>query len=67
MLCYRDTLLWMKAVDLMRSLKPKLLAPQHTRPVEVSEKIDEILTAYRDAIQVRGSHFYNRRSKEEAE
>ena len=48
----RDTLLWVKAVDLMRKLKPKLLVPQHTRPVEGVEKIEEILTAYRDAIQL---------------
>ena len=36
----------------MRKLKPKLLVPQHTRPVEGAEKIGEILTAYRDAIQL---------------
>ena len=47
----RDTLLWVKAVDLMRSLKPETLVPQHTRPLEGSELIMETLTAYRDAIQ----------------
>ena len=47
----RDTLLWVKAVDLMRSLKPESLVPQHTRPLEGSELIMETLTAYRDAIQ----------------
>ena len=50
-LFYRDTLLWVKAVDLMRSLKPESLVPQHTRPLEGSELIMETLTAYRDAIQ----------------
>ena len=49
---FRDTLLWVKAVDLMRSLKPKLLVPQHTRPIEGQDEIYEILTAYRDAIQL---------------
>ena len=49
---FRDTLLWAKAVDLMRNLRPKLLVPQHTRPVEGQEEIEQILTAYRDAIQV---------------
>ena len=51
-LFYRDTLLWVKAVDLMRSLKPESLVPQHTRPLEGSELIMETLTAYRDAIQL---------------
>ena len=41
----------MKAVDLMRRLKPETLIPQHTRPLEGSEEIMETLTAYRDAIQ----------------
>ena len=36
----------------MRRLKPKLLVPQHTRPIEGQEEIYEILTAYRDAIQL---------------
>lgn len=48
----RDTLLWVKAVDLMRSLKPKIMVPQHTRPIEGQDKIEEILTSYRDAIQL---------------
>ena len=48
---HRDTLLWVKAVDSMRRLKPEILVPQHTRPLEGSEVIMETLTAYRDAIQ----------------
>ena len=36
----------------MRKLKPKILVPQHTRPIEGQEEIAEILTAYRDAIQL---------------
>ena len=43
---------WVKAVDLMRSLKPKVLVPQHTRPIEGETEISEILTAYRDAVQL---------------
>ena len=49
---FRDTLQWVKAVDLMRKLNPEILVPQHTRPVEGKEEISEILTAYRDAIQM---------------
>ncbi len=39
-------------MDLMRLLKPKILVPQHTRPIEGQAEIMEILTAYRDAIQL---------------
>lgn len=48
----RDTLTWVKAIDLMRGLKPRIMVPQHTRPLEGSNEIMEILTAYRDAIQI---------------
>ena len=44
----RDTLTWVKAIDLMRRLKPALLVPQHTSPIEGREKLKDILTAYRD-------------------
>ena len=43
----RDTLTWAKAIDLMRRLKPSLMVPQHTSPIEGREKIMEILTSYR--------------------
>ena len=33
---FRDTLLWVKAVDLMRKLKPKLLVPQHTHQYKIA-------------------------------
>ena len=36
----------------MRTLKPKLMVPQHTRPVEGEDEIMDILTSYRDAIQI---------------
>ena len=44
---FRDTMDWVRAIDLMRKLKPKILVPQHTRPIEGQEEIAEILTAYR--------------------
>ena len=43
----RDTQLWTKAVDLMRSYEPEILVPQHTRPLVGKEVIMETLTAYR--------------------
>ena len=43
----RDTQLWTKAVDLMRSYEPEILVPQHTRPLVGREVIMETLTAYR--------------------
>jgi alkyl sulfatase BDS1-like metallo-beta-lactamase superfamily hydrolase len=48
---YRDVLEWVKSIDRMRDLRPEHLAPSHTRPVSGADRIDEILTAYRDAIQ----------------
>ena len=47
----RDTLTWARAIDLMRRLKPAILVPQHTSPIEGREKIEEILTAYRDGLR----------------
>ena len=51
MFFFRDTTSWMNAVDLMRSLKPNIMVPQHTRPVAGEDVIMDILTAYRDGIQ----------------
>jgi len=48
---YRDVLEWAHSIDAMRALRPEHLVPSHTRPVSGAAKIDEILTAYRDAIQ----------------
>ena len=48
---HRDTLQWVAALDLMLDLKPDLMVPQHTRPLSGEEKIQETMTAYRDAIQ----------------
>jgi alkyl sulfatase BDS1-like metallo-beta-lactamase superfamily hydrolase len=48
---YRDVLEWVKSIDRMRELRPEHLVPSHTRPVSGADRIDGILTAYRDAIQ----------------
>ena len=47
----RDTTSWIKAIDLMRSLQPLVMVPQHTRPIAGEDIIMGTLTAYRDAIQ----------------
>jgi len=48
---YRDVLEWSRSLDRMRALEPEHMAPSHTRPVSGAERVSEILTAYRDAIQ----------------
>jgi alkyl sulfatase BDS1-like metallo-beta-lactamase superfamily hydrolase len=48
---YRDVLEWARSVDAMRAMRPEHLVPSHTRPVSGADEIDEILIAYRDAIQ----------------
>ena len=48
----RDTQLWTKAVDLMRSYEPEILVPQHTRPLVGKEVIMETLTAYRYGLTI---------------
>jgi len=48
---YRDVLEWSRSIDQMRARRPEHLVPSHTRPVSGAEKVMEILTAYRDAIQ----------------
>jgi len=48
---YRDIREWAKTVDKMLSEKPDILVPGHTRPVIGKDKVKEVLTDYRDAIQ----------------
>ncbi len=48
---YRDVLLWVQSLDLMRDLRAEFLVPLHTRPLFGEETIRETLTNYRDAIQ----------------
>ena len=48
---YRDVTKWVQSLDKMRVLKPEYLVPSHTRPLTGADKIYEIITNYRDAIQ----------------
>lgn len=48
---HRDVIQWMRSVDRMRYLGPELLVPSHTGPVTGKDKVYQILTDYRDAIQ----------------
>jgi len=48
---FRGLQQWYESIDKMRDLNPEVLIPGHTRPIVGSEKIQEILTNYRDAIQ----------------
>ncbi len=42
---------WIKSLDRMRDLGVEILVPSHSAPILGAERIDELLTAYRDAIQ----------------
>jgi alkyl sulfatase BDS1-like metallo-beta-lactamase superfamily hydrolase len=42
---------WYRSLDMMRDLSPEYLVPCHTRPITGNEKIERVLTDYRDAIQ----------------
>ena len=48
---YRDLVGWVNSIDMMRYLEPEYLVPSHTRPIVGKEKINTLLTSYRDAIQ----------------
>ncbi len=48
---YRDVLEWVHSLDAMRERRPEHLVPSHTRPISGQERVAEVLTAYRDAIQ----------------
>jgi alkyl sulfatase BDS1-like metallo-beta-lactamase superfamily hydrolase len=47
----RPTEEWIKSIDAMRRLQPDHLVPSHTGPLHGAERISEVLTNYRDAIQ----------------
>lgn len=47
---YRDPMDWVDSLDKMRALEPEHLVPSHTRPVSGTDKINRILTDYRDGI-----------------
>ncbi len=42
---------WIKSLDAMRRFEPEHLVPNHTQPLHGREKINTILTNYRDGIQ----------------
>ena len=48
----RDFREWINSLDIMRKLRPHYLIPSHTRSLEGEEYIYNILTEYRDAIQL---------------
>ena len=48
---YRDLVGWVNSIDMIRYLEPEYLVPSHTRPIVGKEKINTLLTTYRDAIQ----------------
>lgn len=48
---FRDPVAWYKTIDMMRGLQAEHLVPSHGRPMSGKAKIEEMLTAYRDAIQ----------------
>lgn len=48
---YRDPRQWYKSIDLLRAYPARFMAPSHGRPVSGKEQVQDVLTAYRDAIQ----------------
>lgn len=42
---------WINSLDLMKDLEAEYMVPSHTEPVYGAERINELLTMYRDAIQ----------------
>ena len=48
---FRSLKSWYRSLDMMRDLSPEYLVPCHTRPIKGNEKIERVLTDYRDAIQ----------------
>ena len=47
---YRDFVDWADSLQIMQSFEAEILAPGHTRPVVGKDKIAEVLTDYREAI-----------------
>lgn len=48
---YRDPVKWFKSIDRMREFPAECLVPTHGRPIVGHDNIQNMLTAYRDAIQ----------------
>jgi len=48
---FRDPVPWFTSIDLMREYHAEYLVPTHGRPIVGNDNIENMLTAYRDAIQ----------------
>ncbi|WP_051302949.1 alkyl sulfatase dimerization domain-containing protein [Psychromonas aquimarina] len=48
---FRDTNAWVAAIDNIRGLDPEHLLPGHGRPEYGRDKVEKILTVYRDSMQ----------------
>ena len=49
---YRDPMQWVATIDWIRHvLRPRAVVPHHGHPLTDADAIDDVLTAYRDAIQ----------------
>jgi alkyl sulfatase BDS1-like metallo-beta-lactamase superfamily hydrolase len=48
---FRNPVPWFKSIDVMREFPAEYLVPTHGRPIVGYDGIQEMLTAYRDAIQ----------------
>jgi alkyl sulfatase BDS1-like metallo-beta-lactamase superfamily hydrolase len=48
---YRDPIPWFKSIDVMRQFPAELSAGAHGRPIVGYDNVQNMLTAYRDAIQ----------------
>jgi linear primary-alkylsulfatase len=48
---FRNLKNWYRSIDAMRDLAPEYLVPCHSRPLVGGERIENVLTDYRDAIQ----------------
>ncbi|GAB2644132.1 alkyl sulfatase dimerization domain-containing protein [Vibrio panuliri] len=48
---FRDPAMWFKGIDVMRQFDTEVMINSHGRPVEGKAAVDNVLTAYRDAIQ----------------
>ena len=48
---YRDPVVWFKGIDTLREFPAEYLVPTHGRPIVGRANVENMLTAYRDAIQ----------------
>lgn len=48
---FRNPMIWVDAIDRLRRFHPETLIPHHGHPVQGSSRIEDLLIAYRDAIQ----------------